>query len=130
MTIFLRFSFSTFINAEFPNFSLLRDFTCAVGKDELKNHPELQTIKLIELENDFPSNFSDEILKCLPDDVTKLVIRTNQNGTFNTTKNMMVVYIASCVRKVKNDKLIFTSITMQIKGLSRDENFRNLGQRR
>lgn len=40
------------------NFSLLRDFTCAVVEDELKEHPEMQTVALIELENNLPSNFS------------------------------------------------------------------------
>lgn len=79
-------------------FQLLRNFTCAVVKDELEKHPEMQTIAMIELENNFPSNFSREILKCLPDEVAKVVMMPHthvfRNNTIKLTKESMIIYVA------------------------------------
>jgi hypothetical protein len=56
---FSLFSYSNFfLILNHQKFSLLRDFTCAVARDEVKKHPEMQTIAFIELENNFPSDFS------------------------------------------------------------------------
>ena len=55
-------------------FSLLRDLTCAVAADEFAKHPEMWSIVLVELKNDFSKTFSAEILKCLPKDVIKKIL--------------------------------------------------------
>ncbi len=57
------------------NFSLLRDLTCAVAADEFAKHPEMRSILLVEQKNDFPKTFSAEILKCLPREVNKVILR-------------------------------------------------------
>lgn len=54
------------------NFSLLSAFICEIAKDELRYHPEMRTIAIFEFENNFPSNFDREILKCLPENVAKI----------------------------------------------------------
>lgn len=61
-------------NIKTKDFSLLRDFTCEIVKDELEKHPEMRTVVMIEIQNDFPHSFSRELLKCLPEYLTKLII--------------------------------------------------------
>ena len=56
------------------DFSLLLNFTCGAAKDELEKHPEMQTIAMVELENNFPREFSREIQKCLPKEVAVINI--------------------------------------------------------
>lgn len=84
--------------------NLLKDFTCVVVKDELDKNPEMQTIVLIELENNFPLNFNREILKCLPQNVAKIVLKPHidfyRNKTFSLSKSSMVIYVADKIRKV------------------------------
>jgi hypothetical protein len=86
------------------NFSLLINFTCAVAKDELEKHPEMRTIALIELENNFKPNFSREILKCLPGDVAKVVIMPHSHAYGNSTvlleKSALIIYVADKIQKV------------------------------
>lgn len=85
-------------------FSLLRAFTCKVAKDVIRKNPETRTIALIELENKFPHSFSSDILKCLPDDVTKLIIQPHShifmNNTISVSKSSIVIYVADKVEKV------------------------------
>lgn len=80
------------------NFSLLTNFTCDVANYELENHPEMQTIAFIELENNFPSHFSREVLKCLPKEVATVIINLHfhikHNNTFKLSKHTLVIYIA------------------------------------
>lgn len=87
-------------------FSLLRDFTCAVAKDELMKHPEMRTIAMIELRNSFPKSFSREVLKCLPGDVAKMILHPHThfhgNQTTQMTKSIMLIYVADNVVKVRN----------------------------
>lgn len=85
------------------NYSRLIEITCDIAKDELKKHPEMQTIVLVELENNFPSYFSRRILKCLPADVAKLSVDDDFNDVdaINLTKESMVIYIADIVQWVK-----------------------------
>jgi hypothetical protein len=101
--IFLSNNFSFSKN---QRFSLLRDFTCAVAKDELQIHPDVQTIAMIELENNFPPQFRGEILKCLPDGVAKVNIvphtYLNPRSKFKLSKHSMVIYIADKIEKVQN----------------------------
>jgi hypothetical protein len=79
------------------NFQLLRDFTCAAARDELEKHPEMRTIAMIELENNFPPNFCREILKCLPDDVTKIVMNFQvddfENKIIFMPKESIIIYV-------------------------------------
>lgn len=56
------------------NFELLKNFTCEIVVDELKIHPEMRTVAIVELENKFPQSFIREILKCLPENVAKIII--------------------------------------------------------
>lgn len=86
------------------NFEFLRDFTCAIVEDEHKNHPEMRSIALIELENNFPSSFSSDILKCMPENLAKVLIQPNigfhKNITFMLPQSTIVIYIADKVKKV------------------------------
>ena len=86
------------------NFSPLRDFVCSVAKDELKNHPEIRTISIIELESNFPQTFSLEVLKCLSVNLAKVLIHPHSNFHKNLTimlpQTTMVIYVADKVRKV------------------------------
>jgi hypothetical protein len=102
LIFFLHFSQS--FNYHKNNFSFLRNFTCAVAKDELEKHPEMRTIAMIELENNFPPTFSREILKCLPDGVAKILMKphTNyfENNTVTLPKESMVIFVADKIHKV------------------------------
>lgn len=86
------------------NFELLSSFTCAVVNDELEKHPEMRTIAMVELKNDFPSNFSREISKCLPNFVAKMIMNPhdnfNESCTFMFPKESMIIYIADAIEKV------------------------------
>lgn len=62
-------------NSDHGKFYFLRNFTCAVVEDELIKRPELSTVAMIELKNKFPIDFSRDILKCLPDYVTKVIMQ-------------------------------------------------------
>lgn len=53
-------------------FLIFQKFICNFINEELKSYPEVRTMALIELENNFPQSFSREILKCLSDGITKL----------------------------------------------------------
>lgn len=83
------------------HFSLLRDFTCDVAKDELEKHPEMRTIAVIELEHNFPSSFSREVLQCLPADVAKVMLDPHLNYSLILPKETLVIYIADKVEWVK-----------------------------
>jgi hypothetical protein len=104
LSLLFNFSHSKIIHKN--NFSLLRDFTCAVAKDELEKHPEMRTIAIIELENNFPPTFSREILKCLPDDVAKILMQPinniHKNNTIFLPKESMVIFVADKIEKVSN----------------------------
>jgi hypothetical protein len=87
------------------NFSRIRDFTCAVAKDVLVKHPEMQTIALVELENNFPKCFTREILKCLPEDVAKVVMMPFKivTGTYFSSplsKSSMVIFVVDHTENV------------------------------
>ncbi len=89
------------------NFSLLRDLSCAVAVDELAKHPEMRTIALVELQSDFPETFSREILKCLPPEVAKVILKPykllleNVTKSLVLTKETMVIYVADKIERVK-----------------------------
>lgn len=87
------------------NYELLSNFVCAVAKDEFEKHPEMRTIALTELENNFPSNFSRQILKCLPNQVAKVIINPHSHFDYNSTlmlsKESMIIYVADKIEKVK-----------------------------
>lgn len=85
------------------NFSLLIDFTCAVAKDELEKHPEMRTIALIELENNFMPEFSQKISHCMPNDVAKVILTSNKFYNKSETsmpKESMIILIADKIREV------------------------------
>lgn len=88
------------------NFTLLCDFICAVVKDELDKNQEMQTVGFVELENDFPSDFSRKMLKCMPHNVSKLILNPHdhfyRNTTMKLTKQTMVIYVANKVVWVVN----------------------------
>jgi hypothetical protein len=88
------------------NFHLLRDFTCEVAKDELNKNPDMRTIALIELESDFPPNFSREILKCLPVEVTKIILMPHtpsyRNNSVVLGKSSMAIYLSDKFNSVRN----------------------------
>lgn len=93
--------------------SLLSDFICSIVEDELKNHPELKTISIIELENYFPLNFSDEILKCLHD--VALVLVKSKSDEFldyltNFSRSRLIIFIADRVKKVKTSRYLKINI--------------------
>ena len=93
-----------FFATDFQNFSFLRDFSCAVAKDELEKHPEMRTIALIELKNYFPSGFSEEIIKCLPENVGKIVSSDSDvfhHSSFSLPKESMVFYVVDEIEKVR-----------------------------
>lgn len=97
------------------NFELLSNFTCAVAHDEINKHHEMRTIALVELENNFPSNFSQSILKCLPNFISKVVLNPHNHFDFNSTftlpKESMVIYIADKIEKV--GKLLLNLILLK-----------------
>lgn len=81
--------------------NLLVDFTCAVARDELKNYPEMTTIAVIELENNFTLNFISEILRCLPNNVSKIISTQQNNLSVSLTKSSLIIYVADVIEKVK-----------------------------
>lgn len=85
-------------------FDFLRDFVCNTTKNELERHPEIQTIAMVELKNNFPLKFSREILKCLPDNVAKVILKPhnnfNGNSTISLPKSSIVIFIADDVKEV------------------------------
>lgn len=88
------------------NFTKLREFVCLIAKDESEKHPEMQTIAFVELENNFPSSFSAEILKCLPTNVAKLILQPRSrdvegNESMILPKQSMVIYVADSVSWVR-----------------------------
>ncbi len=105
------------------NFSLIRDLTCLVAKDELEKHPEMRTIALVEVTHDFPPEFTSEILKCLPDQVSKIILKPHSHVSWNTSiilsKESMIIYVVddfnhvssmlvcSCEFQFFKSKLIF-----------------------
>jgi putative heme iron utilization protein len=64
----------------------------------------MRTIAMVELESDFPSTFSREILKCLPENVAKLIIQPHthqfENNSISLGKHSMVIYVADKVEEV------------------------------
>lgn len=84
------------------NFSLLLDFACAIAKDEFNKNPEMRTIGVVELKNKFPPQFSREVLKCLPQDVSKVILNPhthyNKNKTLILPKESMIIYVADIVQ--------------------------------
>jgi hypothetical protein len=99
-SLFSPLNFFLILNNE--NFSLLRNFTCAVVKDELEKNLEMRTIFVIEQENKFPKDFSREILKCLPKDVAVLLSQTDlyKKHSIILPKESMVIYVVDKVEKV------------------------------
>ncbi len=97
-------AFKDFLTIQNQNFSQLRDFACAAAEDELKKHPEMRTIALVEFENDFPSTFSAEILKCLPRDVSKIIffpyIQKEGFNPIRIPKESMLIYVADKIEEV------------------------------
>lgn len=104
------------------DFSLLRDLTCEFAKDELEKHPEMNTIALIELENNFPHKFSSEVLKCLPNYVTKVIMNPHTHASGNSTillsKSALIIYIADKVEEVRKlvEILLIIFINFKISG--------------
>lgn len=96
-------------NAPDKDFSLLQDFVCAAANDEHHKNPLMQTIAMVELENEFPPGFSRGILKCLPPDVAKVILNPHvferYNITMQLTKSSMIIYVAD-----KMDKVNFKSL--------------------
>lgn len=86
------------------DFALIFNFTCAAAKDEFERHPEMRTILLAELEHSFPSDFSQEILKCLPSYVAKIILNPHTNVIKNESmklpKETMVIFVADKIEKV------------------------------
>lgn len=86
------------------NFSLLRDFTCAVARDVLDNNPDMRTIGIVELKNKFPKGFSREIFQCLPKDVAKILLMPHlhdfKNNTVKLPKQSMIIYVADKVKLI------------------------------
>ena len=88
--IFLKFvllvsnfnSISTFQNSSvfdpIEKFSNLSKFICEVARDVADNEPDLRTIALVIMKNNFPSTFSAEVLKCLPF-ATKVILMPHTN---------------------------------------------------
>lgn len=111
------------LQKDHQNFTFLSDVTCAIAKDELEKHPEMQTIALIELQNNF-TLLSREIFKCLPADVAKLSIMPHtpyvtkelrtfayHNLTLMLPKQSLIIYVTDKVepvRKFSNSKFCFT----------------------
>lgn len=84
------------------NFSLLRNFTCAAVKNELDKNPDMRTVAMVELENNFPHEFSNEVLKCLPIDVTKMILNphADEETQLILPRQTMVIYVADKVEWV------------------------------
>ena len=85
------------------DFSFLSEFTCAVAKDLLEKNSDMKTIALIELENGFPKTFSRKILKCLPHEVSKVVMMAHSNIFDDKrimTKGSMVIFVADNLNDV------------------------------
>ena len=107
-------AFKDFLTIQNQNFSQLRDFACAAAEDELKKHPEMKTIALVEFENDFPSTFSAEILKCLPRDVLKIIFapytyytrKEIKHFSLILPKESLLIYVADKVQEV----ILFLSV--------------------
>jgi hypothetical protein len=60
----------------------------------------MRTIALIELENNFPQEFSSEILKCLPENVSKVISTHPGNFLMNLTKLSLIIYVVDKIDEV------------------------------
>lgn len=94
------------------NYSRLVNFSCEVARDELEKHPEMRTIALIELKNNFPKKFSRDILNCLPERVSKVIMSPNdkRNNRISLPKTSMVIYVADNVEKVISNLMTFINL--------------------
>ncbi len=96
-----------FFSQNREKFSLLRDLTCAVAADELARNPEMKSILLVEFQNEFPKTFSAEILKCLPREVSKVILGPrkllfdNDHMLKEIPKESLVILVSDEVEKVK-----------------------------
>lgn len=102
---FIDFSSSNLILPSQSDFTLLRNFACAVAKGVLKKNPEMQGIALIELENNFSRNFGTQILKCLPGEVFKVTMQPHESSSnafhpIRMAKSSLIIYIADKVENV------------------------------
>lgn len=59
----------------YQHFLIFQNFICNFIIQELMKNPDIRTISLIELKNEFSPTFTREVLKCLPEEVAKLNMR-------------------------------------------------------
>ncbi len=78
-------------------FSNLSNFICEVAKDVAEKDSDLRTIALVIMNNNFPSTFSAQILKCLPN-VTKVILMPHTNywgiAKISLPKQSMIICLA------------------------------------
>ena len=88
-------NYSAFYQRE--DFLKLWNFICEVAKDVVEKDPDLRTIAIVELKNNFPSAFSARVLKCLPV-VPKVILMPHTNYEENATiflpKQSLIICLA------------------------------------
>lgn len=96
------------IDASHSNETNLQNFVCSFIADELQIRPELRSLAFIENEHNFSSSFSRELLKCLPTDVSKVILfpyssEWNKNFLISM-KPQMLLYIEPYMVRLKNKR--------------------------
>lgn len=110
---FLKFSilFIAVLNAlEIENFNNLENFVCSLIEDEILRNPQTKTILIFEHENTFPAYFYEKLLKCLTQEIAKVIMDsihfypTKTLGLIPQRLNLkphLILYIADSIKKVK-----------------------------
>lgn len=103
LLIFIK-TFTCFSHPKRENFKKLQTFVSDLVFNELQAHPEMQSIAIVEYKNDFPPEFGEELIKLLPEDISKVIIRPENhwfhNSTLRLTKSSMVIYIVDKIDSV------------------------------
>ena len=105
MKYFIVISLVSSTNANYTKidkrFSQISKFACEVSKKVADSHPETSAIAVITSENDFPLIFHDQLLKCLPQNIPKVVSTFKDNiGEVFLTSSAFVIFIADKIDKV------------------------------
>lgn len=98
---------------EIPESQKLQKEICAIVKREVENHPEIKIISIVIGINDHPQTFVNDLIKCLPSDVSKVIIIPPENyGEFQyydkkymwIPKSSLNIYISQFAAQVSHTK--------------------------
>lgn len=88
------------------NINKVSKFVCEIVKDESKNNKNMKTVITFLDHNQFPEYFLNNMFKCFPKDIAKVILQPIElelieESKFSFHKSSMVVYISDVFEKVR-----------------------------